>query len=232
MPSTGALLRRFFVCDWNWGLVQLHRDDRRQALLDDVGLEGLLASVLDHPPLRGVVVDLLGEGGLEARLVRTSVGGAHAVGEGEHLRLVALVRLEDDLYRHLIALLDDGDGLLEEGRRPVLGQALHVVGHAVGRVQYLVDVLLLLGVPVGEVDLEPPVETDRRLQAREQGLHVVLGVGIEDAGVVLPDRAGCRAARGRRARRCAGRPSRLYAAPGGSAGRRARCRPPARRRGR
>src|SRR5688572_2012920 len=111
-------------------VLDLHRDDRREALADVVALEvGIL--LLELADRARVAVDGAGERRAEAGQVRAALVRVDVVGEGEERLLVGVVPLERDLdLADLARVLDVDDLLVQRLARALAVQVLDEVDDA------------------------------------------------------------------------------------------------------
>ena len=92
---------------------QLHRDDRGQPLAHVVAGERHLL-LLQHPRFLGIVVQRARQRRAERGDVRAAVALGDVVGEGEDVLVIAVVPLERDLDRHVVAAAHHADRLGEQ----------------------------------------------------------------------------------------------------------------------
>ena len=96
-------------------VLQLDRDDDGQPLAHVVARKVLLV-LLDEVVLAAVVVEHLGQGRLEAGLVRAALGGLDVVGEREHKLVVGIGVLHGDLGHAGLAGALHVDDIRMDGR--------------------------------------------------------------------------------------------------------------------
>ena len=95
-------------------LVELHRDDRRQAFAHVLaGQRDLLA--LQHARFLGVIVDRAGQRRAKRRHVRPAVALRDVVGERQDVLVITVVPFERDVDADAVAHRRDGDRLREQG---------------------------------------------------------------------------------------------------------------------
>ncbi len=98
----------------NCGLLQLDRDQRREALAHVLAAE-VLFLLLEQVLLAGVVVDGARERAAEAGEVRAALGGVDVVGEREDGLVVGRVPLHGDLDRAVVGLVVEEDDAAVDG---------------------------------------------------------------------------------------------------------------------